>query len=1622
MPARKQTRNKTLRQSRSDFQRLSRRFMSGLLRSLFFVSRSARYSRAGFVLPTTVLLLLITTLTVGALSFRTASRTQTAYLAREQQVIDNIAAPAADRAKAKLEYLFDRDTRFPNSATPSSDLLSALMANVTNTPLGVTAFPDDPYTLPEETRIDINGDGTVDNAWKFSFDLNGDGSEDENEIVAYSVLMDDFSDNGTPGDDTDDIRIENELSQAKANALVTRNGPINANDALDGCGESRVPDQGWYEVSTALLEKNFQVTAYVSNGKDIGRVNSALELQQVRRASKGNRWGAWFKYDLEIFPGPPFNFNGAMHSDGNLMVDNETYLHMVSSHNSCLYSRESSKITLAESSDFVGQLVVGGTTKNKISKKDNPKIHIYNGANITPITAGTAGKLTIDNDSVTPDNTNVSPLDIALDPLALFTRDVSRHRKTDTWVRATDWETKKYYTEERVTNETQNPPFLDDFYRADNRYGPHPSYETVNWVEETDKKLGEKISGRDSLTNETAGLDGYWERQARTHGLRLIVGQRLELGNTYGWGKDLDDDGTRDPDILYPPNSTSTSNLQRQRRTLRDNLAAVQGMAVYHYESNGGSFPLACYAATSHPGTFETLQNSRTFTDWKDEVEDKTGSPILKADFLSGNGTNGWEFQFPSAFDTETKFATELASTKPLGIALRNLARFAGDPEGGAPSFIPVQEAGLIHPAPNMSMWGDFSILRRIFDEYLDNSVAYADLSLADKSTLHSAACTVGLLAYNLEKAIDIQSRALSGSSLTSLGNKIYALVDGTDSSGTLTGGNQEMEEYIGITTGGIMIGDRNGDGDVSDAEDIKPTASWVDPTTGGTCSVTDSAAYERPCDAGEYYEQFTLEEWLAVLNYRGDLGSTLSDRIGQATAYVKGAQILRDRALGFIDAGLPVPIGTADNVTWDVETGDTEEVGSGGTATSFRTGCDPDIFRDSLTGGGGGLDEKAVGLAISFCSEITGPKYPSLYYLFPLFNHDQDGDDNTGADGVLTAGTVGFSHSQSALASTEEYVADAQINGINPPAATPITSTDLIYKVIGDDNAGDAGYETTGDTGLSVIALVPQSTTAFADWKLLPASASSVSDTFNPESMDIVVPGGNLLPLPFLDKVMYNGREEMAVRVLDVDLGRLTQETNPDGSDYWVSDDRDSTSGIIYAAREDAVREDSIVRPTAAGTTWTDCDELANIANFTSSSMTAGCKMVVSSATPVDPPLTKRADGSVVGISIKPIDFAPDPDRRPYGFRLNADLDGNKGDISRDKNRTWGLSFVTDSAAYIKGNFNPHSTDGDDSIEEFTDTLFDAGSTGTFTPTEFYGDREVSERNLDNFAVASIDRWRVSEVLADAVTVLSNSFVDGAVEEGFTRDWDEASPDFGSKTSFHNQQRPLQDNGSNIDTDKWADETGWVREDSDTPHDSAAPIWVGRNGESKTATNTVEEATDDSDFTIRKSKDQSELYGPMLIDEVTPHRVNATIISGIVPSREKQSYGGLHNFPRFVQSWKDGGDDTSLFMQGAFLQLNFSTASTAPFSIVAWEPGEFSNKTKDIIPYYRPPARAWGYDVALQYAPAGPIAQRFVTLEKPRSEHYRELPIDDPYVVGLRCAKMPDGTTPVFSDETSCP
>ncbi|QYO63287.1 hypothetical protein [Leptolyngbya sp. 7M] len=65
-----------LRQMNRTTHRLIKGLVSWLLRGLLITRSRPRRAKAGFVLPTTVLLLLVVVLTVGAISYRTFTRTQ----------------------------------------------------------------------------------------------------------------------------------------------------------------------------------------------------------------------------------------------------------------------------------------------------------------------------------------------------------------------------------------------------------------------------------------------------------------------------------------------------------------------------------------------------------------------------------------------------------------------------------------------------------------------------------------------------------------------------------------------------------------------------------------------------------------------------------------------------------------------------------------------------------------------------------------------------------------------------------------------------------------------------------------------------------------------------------------------------------------------------------------------------------------------------------------------------------------------------------------------------------------------------------------------------------------------------------------------------------------------------------------------------------------------------------------------------------------------------------------------------------------------------------------------------------------------------------------------------------
>ncbi|MFN4280181.1 MAG: hypothetical protein ACK4IR_08110, partial [Thermosynechococcus sp.] len=237
-------------------------------------------------------------------------------------------------------------------------------------------------------------------------------------------------------------------------------------------------------------------------------------------------------------------------------------------------------------------------------------------------------------------------------------------------------------------------------------------------------------------------------------------------------------------------------------------------------------------------------------------------------------------------------------------------------------------------------------------------------------------------------------------------------------------------------------------------------------------------------------------------------------------------------------------------------------------------------------------------------------------------------------------------------------------------------------------------------------------------------------------------------------------------------------------------------------------------------------------------------------------------------------------------------------------------------------------------------------------------------------------------------------------------------------RPSFLNANRPKEDlEGDYV----------WLRED---PFDPSSPIYVDKNGD-PWAINYLTGKTRRYDYpeAYYTFNDSRALNG------AADTRVNAVIVSGIVPSRPMQSYGGMHNFPRFIEGWGN------LWIQGAFIQPNFSTQATGPFDQDQWEispttPSDnhcrnvdeafnCSATSGELIQYYVPPTRRWGYDVGLQLAPLGPVARRMFTPSKEeRNEYYKEMPAEDPYIKQLRCAQRPAnlGSGPIDPTVTNCP
>jgi hypothetical protein len=539
----------------------------------------------------------------------------------------------------------------------------------------------------------------------------------------------------------------------------------------------------------------------------------------------------------------------------------------------------------------------------------------------------------------------------------------------------------------------------------------------------------------------------------------------------------------------------------------------------------------------------------------------------------------------------------------------------------------------------------------------------------------------------------------------------------------------------------------------------------------------------------------------------------------------------------------------------------------------------------------------------------------------------------------------------------------------------------------------------------------------------------------------------GVSISIPFLDRVMFDGREWQPLRVLDIDIGML-RRNKPGGQDastgnkYAPDDVWLPGSGLVYAFREDAVREDAIARPGTSTAVFNQ-----NGVNVTQTDLR-------DANAPKDPALAST------GLSMKAVDFTPDPDRRPHGFRLRngTQVQRHKDTMSGkfdQKENIRGISFFTDNIIYILGDFNLHQPYGNFSNEDgafpttFLEEFQGSGNTlqnltAPYTEAQFY-----NRTNPDpNFAKENNDRWRPSEILADSTGVISNNFCDGSIRDTFQNSdsISYAGTEYNGKglygpgcannraTSFNNQNRPnanptghyLPQNPFNWELSTSGTLGAFATFPNAYPS-ATTDVAITRNGDPVTAIAPVgvpsavnypaERAIAAHEVPLPTEVPQAfptgsyrNAGGRAGVQPATSTRVNTVLISGLVPSRAGQSYGGLHNFPRFMEIWQGAG--ANLRFSGSFIQLSFSNYATGPWDMEAWEPTQAPDTGTQTIGFYGPPERLWGYDVALQLAPAGPVVSRLITPGNLRNEFYNEPAVNDPYIKNLcNAAKAAPGS-----------
>jgi hypothetical protein len=347
-----------------------KRQIIGLLRTVFVTRKHQQAGNAGFVLPTVTMVSVVVVLLTTAIMFRSFDRAKNASNVRVNQMVMNSAAPAIDRAKAKLNKLF-KDQRLSRATPTETEIDKVLVDKISE------------YTFGDERNLIVCYDPSsglnrgicsantlnLETAWQFPIDTDNNGKFDS--YTLYGIYYKNPALSGT--------------SFVKRNPVQARAIPMTITSAGGNCPSTAISASlagvnGWFKDNKSLsLVKGFfvyTVTVPITSTENLpnnppyekasnSKGFSALEYEQdkIKRSLLNN--AVIYQDDLYLTAqNADFKLNGGIFTNGNLLAGSNSgksiKIYQVSSPNSCFYEADNAKITVGGNIATVG---ASGSTK-----------------------------------------------------------------------------------------------------------------------------------------------------------------------------------------------------------------------------------------------------------------------------------------------------------------------------------------------------------------------------------------------------------------------------------------------------------------------------------------------------------------------------------------------------------------------------------------------------------------------------------------------------------------------------------------------------------------------------------------------------------------------------------------------------------------------------------------------------------------------------------------------------------------------------------------------------------------------------------------------------------------------------------------------------------------------------------------------------------------------------------------------------------------------------------------------------------------------------------------------------------------------------------------------------------